>query len=1776
MKKKSTYNWLRVLALLVLLVIIAAIAIVALDGGYEEYDHGQEGGHLAESPEYAYEYNESTPEYPQGDNYAVSIEMDFDGNISMYPSDLNYNVALDGDYVFIQLPAELGAVNVRVTLPYSWAYEVNHDIETRSDEYGESSATYLRTYTTIRITHTWNSSSREGFIGIMPLSVTGLPGGLGFTQENLPANASLQQWNDALGTTGNRVVSVQGNQPNMPGTFTIVAGRHVIITSSGTNLNGSLTNHTREGTPFTITRTTAGRHFVVRDGATLTLSHIILDGGVTSTDPGFNRGGVHVGGTPASPRIGGATLVLLQGASIRRNAWSNNAAIPGTFVGTVHNTGTGVGAGVEAAGGLEPGYANGGARVIMHEGSEVVDNITTTNWGGGIHVRQGGHLVMHGGQVARNRTFRTASPSATANGSTAGVHVGAAETFRSSFIMHDGAVRDNTAYATRGGDAGIFRAGGAGVFIHQFCEFRMYGGYIESNQLSGNRLPGSTGDFVLNGAGVLLVGRSAEGTPIENATRFYLDGGTIRNNTVSMTATGVDGVLGGGGVGLYGGVFTMISGHIEYNTADEGGGVYINTGGGGGSVIMQGGYIRHNRANFGAGVGVNPQVAMPQGIWGHTSFTMHNGEISHNRYNPDDGLPQGGGGVFVYGGVAHTDENHARRNPGTFTMHGGVIEHNRAVTGGGIYLGGGLDGANALYFGGHGAEFVLDDGSIVRENTATHGGGIYGSSSPTYGDGDYIGGAARLTLLAGGLIENNTATNGGGVNMNSSAFLMEGGIIQDNNATNGGGVMLTNGATFEMTGGVIRDHNATHGGGVYLIGSHTLFTMSEGYIRDNLAVTGGGVAVFGNDDYPTTFIMDDDMDGGNIYNNISTSGGSGSGLNISGGGGVFVTGENGRFYMHDGTITDNVARRWSGGGVKVTGQARFTMYSGLIARNDAAPNYTADGNSGGGGVAARNDGLFTMYGGTISHNHSVLGSGVLSYNQGMFVMEGGHIYGNTVAGLGGGGVGVIAGGNADLRGGVISDHNLPGNHDGGGVWVGHIRGLITGENPMHMRDYSSLIVSGVEIRNNQARNGGGIFVEGGPTPLPGMSEPLESSWLDNVIHGDESSGAINVAPFMTFDRNSLVMTDGHIHGNTARQNGGGIHAADEAFLVMTGGIVGGHRPAELPAASPNPHANTAVNGGGVWVGGRASFEMSLGGDAEDPTYGSIIGNISTQTGIHDPGGGGVLTTGVGTTFNMSAGVIEANIAINGGGVSVIGASVFTMLAGPNQSHGIIRGNRAGYGGGGVYVNNPGSRFLLQEGVIGGNANYNEGNHAAHGGGAIAGSSGQIEMSGGHILGNTATENGGGICLEYGRGVLIMTGGTIGGERPEGIPDSAANPYRNHAPIGGGIIVASGSTFYMDGGRIIGNTATDGAGVWVSLVSSGRTPLFQLRGLGLKEISDNRATRNGGGVFISNTGQMRMAAGANNLHITNNRAGTDGGGIFTVNNQYTDPITRIPPGVAPLFFAYSNMTLNGVTFGGNTASRLFWPPDNATAVIPTSAFVALSTSQSPLIPDARRHPLNNYDINFRVDLQTFDFLKTDYQIYHQNPIISLLEGGQFRLFRNIDPGAGLGTSSAYLVNVNNPESRWEEVIFTGGPFITEGGLHAESTTEAIPIRFVMDPRHTYQLVEVMAPVNFQIPMGQWRITYDMIGNTFREPAIIGGVSAPGFIRSTDGHLSSVTPPIAARSNLFYLGNMAQLELPMAGGTGRDMFVMAGMSILGACAVLMVAMYIMKKRVKWTQN
>lgn len=125
--------------------------------------------------------------------------------------------------------------------------------------------------------------------------------------------------------------------------------------------------------------------------------------------------------------------------------------------------------------------------------------------------------------------------------------------------------------------------------------------------------------------------------------------------------------------------------------------------------------------------------------------------------------------------------------------------------------------------------------------------------------------------------------------------------------------------------------------------------------------------------------------------------------------------------------------------------------------------------------------------------------------------------------------------------------------------------------------------------------------------------------------------------------------------------------------------------------------------------------------------------------------------------------------------------------------GVITGGKnrkediSGWKGGGVSVN---GTFAMSGGNIVGNMSTYDG------GGVFVDISGAFTLSGGSIAGNTCTYSGGGVFV---KGTFTMSGGSIAGN--------------TCTSMGGGVYV--NGTFTLSGGSIAGNTGSSGGGVYVN-------------------------------------------------------------------------------------------------------------------------------------------------------------------------------------------------------------------------------------------------------------------------------------------------------------------------------------------------------------------------
>jgi len=1329
-----------------------------------------------------------------------------------------------------------------------------------------------------------------------------------------------------------------------------VAGASTVTMSDNTRINNNIGGLQGGGVNM------MGGNFTMSGNAVIENNHVVA---------GNSGGGVHVNAgffTMTSPtnEIRNHTVGATPGTAVISNQYIRTGAgvqVGGTghfrlMEGRIHsNRSRQFAAGVRV-------FGNG--RFDMHSG-EITNNHISPEFGpasggAGVFVESAAPTPptmagfnMMGGRIHNNSVL---APLAVANDNRGGGGVRINSGF---FRFNGGEIENNRVYSpgigNNVGGGGVFMAGGT-FFMGNVPITAAVAPAPPSGATYGNGTGGAIRQHnqtatLVRGGGVFLMG---------NAT-FNIGGGTnvggaIYNNTANfgggIYVTGVNAQLNigtgalietnraqnGGGVNINNSIVNMTGGDIREhrnlpstnNPILEGGGVRVA--GSNAVFTMSGGMIGHatnnaqgNRSHHGAGVWVGAQA----------TFDMSGGlATTRIMRNESTGVgPPGGGGVQV------TDSG------SELNMTGGTIAYNTAANGGGVniiaggdfYMNGGsvrhnqaLDPGGATHIGaggvrvGTGSTFEMQGNSEIRNNFAEGNGG----------GGVRIEIGASFTMYDGYVLYNRSVQTAGGVFANGGTFIMHDGEIRANTAegTNGGGGIDVIGQSNSVIhGGLISDNRAIRGAGITVRNAHLAMhggdVVNNRFAASNAAgigsgtiSEGGGVWVGWNAN--TSFTMT----GGTIgHATISTQGnrairgggvwvGSGASFIMQPTGGVagpvptdpltIATAATGGFILNNENRVElgGSANGDGGGGVAVIGggatPTTFTMNAGVIGNNRTSgtnPTFNFESIASGGGVlVADTNAIFTMNNGIIrdNTNPSWSGAGVTAAVNGQFIMNNGVITGNVCDSSGGGGIASRANATVTINNGRIHNNTAI---TGGGILA---------------YNYGNVTINDGIIENNLTPNL--ILGGGGITIFSGSHVTMNGGIIRNHTVVNEGGGVrISNPPNPSFHRpgnSSFTMTGGRIYNNQG-SHGGGVWISGTNLFTMTGGTIGGARPAGLPGAVPNPYANTAGNGGGVWVGNEASFYMLPGVVDGVQTHGSIMGNSATNSVGLANGGGGVHVNGHGSEFTMRAGVIggdagsgESNTATRGGGVHVSGPAIFRMEAGSVTiggsavaTHGRISGNiatgaTASDGGGGVFMFhlltllNPTHRaqFFLEAGIIGGNSNDDEGNTGQHGGGVFIHSNGTMTISGGRIIGNRAIACGGGINL--GANIhdnnLIMTGGIIGG----GI-DGEGNTAGTD---GGGVRVGINSVFEMEDGRIIGNKAVNGGGV-VVLTDS----VFNMRsgsiGSATNENEGNSAIT-GGGVSVG-LGWIEGIATATSFNMYGGTIGNNtadyGGGVYVNDN-----------------------------------------------------------------------------------------------------------------------------------------------------------------------------------------------------------------------------------------------------------------------------------------------------
>ena len=260
---------------------------------------------------------------------------------------------------------------------------------------------------------------------------------------------------------------------------------------------------------------------------------------------------------------------------------------------------------------------------------------------------------------------------------------------------------------------------------------------------------------------------------------------------------------------------------------------------------------------------------------------------------------------------------------------------------------------------------------------------------------------------------------------------------------------------------------------------------------------------------------------------------------------------------------------------------------------------------------------------------------------------------------------------------------------------------------------------------------------------------------------------------------------------------------------------------------------------------------------------------------------GELTDNITSTVGDRTIIVTKTIDAGNSYIIIKAGSNITLMPGETSGISINRTLAANLRGGMFLVNGgcltlaanattPGSTLTIDGGMQSGNIPS-----------LVMISSGNFTLQAGTLTNNTVTDHGGGVFVGN-SGTFTMTGGKISGNRAtygggvyvggtftmSGGAISDNTVTRN----GGGVFMGAG-TFTMENGIISGNTADLGGGVFVYC------GMFTMKN---GEISDNTA-RTGGGVSMGGgAGTFTMEKGI----ISGNTVTEDGGGVFVYSGTFT--------------------------------------------------------------------------------------------------------------------------------------------------------------------------------------------------------------------------------------------------------------------------------------------------
>lgn len=442
-----------------------------------------------------------------------------------------------------------------------------------------------------------------------------------------------------------------------------------------------------------------------------------------------------------------------------------------------------------------------------------------------------------------------------------------------------------------------------------------------------------------------------------------------------------------------------------------------------------------------------------------------------------------------------------------------------------------------------------------------------------------------------------------------------------------------------------------------------------------------------------------------------------------------------------------------------------------------------------------------------------------------------------------------------------------------------------GVNACTLREAIADAAAGDTIAFDASLSGGTIVLGGIQLDL-NKTLSIEAN-VPITVSANNASRVFNISASGVVTLTTLTIRDGKVTGNGGGiYNSGTLHLEDTQVLSNSATSRGGGLYVNQGSAVLNNtqvFSNTAARGAGLGVGALSAVLNMYGGELHDNSaadnggglYAHSGGAVFSDTQVFGNSasnfGGGLYIHDSNSWLEVYGGEVRDNSA------TVRGGGIYTYQGDMVVSDTRVFGNSAEQGGG-LYVREPGGWLYMYGGVVHDNTASSHGgglrieygnavligtlvltNSATYGGGLdVATSNANLDMYGGEVRGNSASNRGGGLHIE--RSAVVLSGTQV---------------LNNSASDGGGLYTRFGSVMLnIDGGEVRDNSASDGGGLYMY---QGSAVLSNTQVIG------NSATDDGGGLFVlQSTAALTMAGG----EVRDNSAADNGGGLFVGSGSAT--------------------------------------------------------------------------------------------------------------------------------------------------------------------------------------------------------------------------------------------------------------------------------------------------